>query len=432
MANASNSSPKYRDDFSDSDLEFEAPNKKSQNEANTYANGGENVLSIDKILGLKYTKADSGDDFEEMYYIKWRGLSYLHASWERRADIEAVDAQAKIKIKRFLMLPQLPGIIEKDPRSGPSPPALEQASTGTSSENLIQLADSAAEDAAENEEEIEYFNPEAVEVHRIISCNTPQCAHVRAVSTDELLYGKVKKAKKNATKRVVKPSGGAQRSASADEMDIDNGVQVDEEDEDEREFDTTCDEVKYLVKWRGLPYNECSWERWEDLRGLSSEHEVYAFWRLQSAPKREHMLSATRYCAGKTPTLQEFVKMEQSPVFGLSEAAQAALSASTLTGSSSATKTTSAPAVNKVSRSTSSSSNSNSDNNEAQDPDSPKEDDEETESGLLLRDYQLEGVNWMLWNWWHKRSCILADEMGLGKIYFFVLPVANCQLSFTS
>ena len=36
-------------------------------------------------------------------------------------------------------------------------------------------------------------------------------------------------------------------------------------------------------------------------------------------------------------------------------------------------------------------------------------------SGLRLRDYQLEGVNWLLWNWWHKRSCILADEMGLGK-----------------
>ena len=46
-----------------------------------------------------------------------------------------------------------------------------------------------------------------------------------------------------------------------------------------------------------------------------------------------------------------------------------------------------------------------------------KEDDIEAseEIGLSLRDYQLEGVNWLLWNWWHKRSCILADEMGLGN-----------------
>jgi chromodomain helicase DNA binding protein 8 len=35
--------------------------------------------------------------------------------------------------------------------------------------------------------------------------------------------------------------------------------------------------------------------------------------------------------------------------------------------------------------------------------------------GLNLRDYQLEGVNWLLWNWWLRRPCILADEMGLGE-----------------
>ncbi|XP_018079243.1 chromodomain-helicase-DNA-binding protein 7 isoform X2 [Xenopus laevis] len=32
-----------------------------------------------------------------------------------------------------------------------------------------------------------------------------------------------------------------------------------------------------------------------------------------------------------------------------------------------------------------------------------------------LREYQLEGVNWLLFNWYNKRNCILADEMGLGK-----------------
>ena len=33
-----------------------------------------------------------------------------------------------------------------------------------------------------------------------------------------------------------------------------------------------------------------------------------------------------------------------------------------------------------------------------------------------LRGYQLEGVNWLTWNWHNKRSCILADEMGLGAL----------------
>ena len=36
-------------------------------------------------------------------------------------------------------------------------------------------------------------------------------------------------------------------------------------------------------------------------------------------------------------------------------------------------------------------------------------------NGNELRPYQLEGVNWLIFNWCQGRSCILADEMGLGK-----------------
>ncbi|XP_014669960.1 PREDICTED: chromodomain-helicase-DNA-binding protein 7-like [Priapulus caudatus] len=35
--------------------------------------------------------------------------------------------------------------------------------------------------------------------------------------------------------------------------------------------------------------------------------------------------------------------------------------------------------------------------------------------GNVLRDYQLEGVNWLSFCWHNKQNCILADEMGLGK-----------------
>lgn len=43
--------------------------------------------------------------------------------------------------------------------------------------------------------------------------------------------------------------------------------------------------------------------------------------------------------------------------------------------------------------------------------------------GRRLRDYQLEGVNWMVFNWYHRRNCILADEMGLGACAPQVLPL---------
>ncbi|CAH8512129.1 unnamed protein product [Dicrocoelium dendriticum] len=45
-----------------------------------------------------------------------------------------------------------------------------------------------------------------------------------------------------------------------------------------------------------------------------------------------------------------------------------------------------------------------------------------------LRDYQLEGVNWLTYCWFHHRNCILADEMGLGKTVqsvAFLLEIAK-------
>ena len=110
--------------------------------------------------------------------------------------------------------------------------------------------------------------------------------------------------------------------------------------------------VYYLVKWRGAPYSDCTWERWEDIKYYAGE--VFAFWQRQRPPKAPMRAMAH-------PSIQDYHKLEKSPMFG---------------------------AV-----------------------------DEESgeESGLMLRDYQLEGVNWLLWNWWHKRPCILADEMGLGE-----------------
>jgi SNF2 family DNA or RNA helicase len=37
-------------------------------------------------------------------------------------------------------------------------------------------------------------------------------------------------------------------------------------------------------------------------------------------------------------------------------------------------------------------------------------------NGNRLRDYQVDGVNWLASCWYKSHSCILADEMGLGKV----------------
>ncbi|KAG9331034.1 hypothetical protein JZ751_020417 [Albula glossodonta] len=43
------------------------------------------------------------------------------------------------------------------------------------------------------------------------------------------------------------------------------------------------------------------------------------------------------------------------------------------------------------------------------------EESREYKNGNTLREYQLEGLNWLLFNWYNRQNCILADEMGLGK-----------------
>ena len=52
-------------------------------------------------------------------------------------------------------------------------------------------------------------------------------------------------------------------------------------------------------------------------------------------------------------------------------------------------------------------------------------------TGLRLREYQLEGVNWLLFSWYAHRSVMLADEMGLGKTVQTVGLVAALHAEYT-
>ena len=47
-----------------------------------------------------------------------------------------------------------------------------------------------------------------------------------------------------------------------------------------------------------------------------------------------------------------------------------------------------------------------------------------------LRDYQWDGVRWILFNWSQKRNCILADEMGLGTYIHTHVGVHTYVLSY--
>ena len=151
--------------------------------------------------------------------------------------------------------------------------------------------------------------------------------------------------------------------------------------------------------------------------------EVFEFWQRQIPPLGPFVTPH--------PSIQEYQRMTVSPTFGIqvppedrSSSSAASKSNSTRTGTGTGTGT-----------STSSSSSSNNSNGNGNSSGSAEgqhtqvlptvgagagtgtgaESHPECTPGLHLRDYQLEGVNWLSWNWWNQRSCILADEMGLGK-----------------
>ena len=48
--------------------------------------------------------------------------------------------------------------------------------------------------------------------------------------------------------------------------------------------------------------------------------------------------------------------------------------------------------------------------------------------GQHLHSYQLEGLNWLLFNYFQDRGSVLADEMGLGE--WRIATLAVCELVF--
>jgi hypothetical protein len=307
------------------------------------------ISSTNPRFRIKQPLLGSEAEREEVYLVKWRGKSHLHVSWERGADIINMDQSnntARSKIRRFIQS--------------------QEAAFGTKWKQVLEQERSIGsnihshgdhsndfDDGSTEVLEEEYYPPAVTEIERILACDESEM--------DLSLYAKQRALnildEQDRVQR--KESGDVKKWNSKDGLrELLTGIPWDPEDN-----------VRYVVKWKGLPFAEMTWEYWRDIK-RDAVDEAEDFWIRQKPPDEKSIADSMR----PHPHMQYFRKIQESPIFGVSDRRR--LVAQSVDGR-----------------------------------DVPNEEEEVTNPGFRLRNYQLEGVNWLLFNWWNRRSCILADEV---------------------
>jgi SNF2 family DNA or RNA helicase len=243
----------------------------------------------------------------------------------------------------------------------------------------------------ESEDEEEYFSPLYLEVERILGCDENELdmnvlARQRAFNIRNEKEALKKREEDDAEEEKWLKGEAIASAENADSDKAETSTDI-EEMEATGAWDPE-DNVRYIVKWKGLQLTDATWEYWIDIKRDFVE-EVEDFWYRQRVPSADEIKKISN---SKHPHPRDFKKMVESPVFGVSEKER--------------------PIANL----------DDGDDNELAG-------DTNTGPAFKLRGYQLEGVNWLLWNWYNKRSCILADEMGLGKVYITCFLFASLRQS---
>ena len=366
----------------------------------------------------RFKLVESRTEREEVYLIKWRGRSYLHCSFETEKDLEFFDQSpqqggARAKMSRFLQAqvlshgPDWKTVLEEERRASSTP------HTHHHGPDCSAAVSSGTNPANENEvDEEDYFSPLFLEVDRIIGCDEKlvdrqvlarqRALNIRAErealkerekhdDEEEMRLKGEHHIAKEATETEIATADASQDSSKPENVGeqtsadttMDSVLPADGEDKpdfskplDQNESWDPEDNVRYIVRWKGQHLTEATWEYWIDLK-RDFVDEVEDFWRRQKPPSQKKVKLIT---TSKHPHPRSFEKMKESPVFGVSKVKRPVAK---LEGDAEGA------CVDAVEDDT----------------------DADNETVLKLRGYQLEGVNWLLWNWYNERSCILADEV---------------------
>lgn len=122
----------------------------------------------DSTPPFKYVARRSKTEREEVVLVKWRGRSYLHCSWERISDLEAMDptkTTAKTKIRKYMQSLEVSSgwnwkaNLEKERR------VFHEHGHGSHAREIER------EDKYAPTEEEEFFPTDFVEIERILACD---------------------------------------------------------------------------------------------------------------------------------------------------------------------------------------------------------------------------------------------------------------------
>ena len=326
------------------------------------------VVVEEEDVAPKYTLA--AGPREEILLIKWRGRSHLHCSWERESELVLLDPSnnntAKNKIRRYYQNQEMAHGMEwkrvmEDDRSLAATIHMHGTAVASDEEEIASSDD--------------FFSPQCLEVERVMLCdesemNMDVLARQRALNAKKYReqlqeQGQVEDAVQMAIDAGAAESDKAAKGIRKMAREYLNVASA------ETPWDPE-DNVRYVVKWKGLPYSELTWEYWRDIK-RDAVDEAEDFWYRQQAPNVEEAL---RLATKPHPHIREFRKLNESVSYGVSLRER--------------------PVADLGNGSTTSVND---------------DDEDEASPGFKLRNYQQEGVNWLLFNWWNKRSCILADEM---------------------
>lgn len=391
---------KYNDDielgFSESDDDTPSKSKKHSvpdgenttqddsaitDEPTVFAAPVEDTMVVEKIMssrmGKRELEPEPGEvlppdatmiDVEE-FYVKYKNLSYLHCDWRTLEELEKGDRRVAQKLKRYkqkkdssnmfsfmdeepfdlqycevdriLAVNEVEEMIPDEDEDGKSVEPVEPNADSKCNEKPIDFA---VEDAAaKNPEQVADTNAKAdpettnevieakepvTEVDTADSASNVEVAEVAATAPlDEVAEESQEKPTTEATEESNQP---AEKSAELTLI-------VEKEKKMKKKVSR-----HYLVKWRGLSYEESTWELEEHLDPM----KIKQFERFKDPPPK------SKWRPVKRPKPEDWVRKEASPVY---------------------------------------------------------------KNNNTLREYQLEGINWLSFCWHQGRNCILADEMGLGK-----------------